>query len=679
MSSVPVGVSAQQVELEPVTVRAARAETALAEMPAAVTVIDGEKLRRGRRLTSLADVLTGVPGLFVQNATNFAQDARIALRGFGARSAFGIRGVAIVVDGIPHTLPDGQAQVDSIDLAGIERIEILRGPASSLYGNAAGGVIVITTRSAAGAAAAGARQSAGEFGLLDTHASLAAGGSRAGVRLSLGRLESDGFRRHARAEQYRASARFDLEPGPATRIRAHAGYFETPNERDPGSLTAEQARAAPRMANPANVRFDAGESLEQWRFGAGLDQRFADFGRLHVAAFGYLRDFENRLPFADGGQVAFERTFSGLDLRHELGTGRFGHDGQATFGIDYRRQDDDRRRFDNLEGVRGPRVLDQQEEMTAIGVYFQQRARLGPDWTLVAGVRYDEVELDVDDRFVVDGDDSGSRRWSEWSPGAGLTWRPRPGVSVYASVGTSFQTPTTTELANPEDPGSGGGFNRALQPQTARNAELGVRAEPATRVRWEASVFRTRIDDAITSFEVAEFSGTGRDFFGNAGRSTRKGVETALRLKVTGSVGLTAAYSYSDFGFDRFETPDGDFGGNRLPGVPRHLFDAGLAWNGAAGGFARLNLRTVGDLYADNANMAESGGYTRVDVGIGRDWRLHAWSLRAFVGVDNLFDTRYNDNVRVNAFGGRFFEPGPERAVRAGIDVRWEGSDRRRS
>ncbi|MDT8448654.1 MAG: TonB-dependent receptor [Wenzhouxiangellaceae bacterium] len=679
MPSVPVVATGGQVELEPVTVRAARTETALADVPAAVTVIDGDELRRGGRLTSLAEVLVGVPGLFVQNATNFAQDARIALRGFGARSAFGIRGVAIVVDGIPHTLPDGQAQVDSIDLAEIERIEILRGPASALYGNAAGGVIRITTRSAAGAATAGVRQSAGEFGLLDTHASLAAGGSRAGVRLSLGRLESDGFRRHARAEQYRANARFDLEPGPATRIRAHAGYFETPIERDPGALTAEQARAAPRMANPANVRFDAGELLEQWRFGAGLDHRFADIGRLHVAAFGYLRDFENRLPFADGGQVTFERAFSGLDLRQELGTGRLGLAGQATFGIDYRRQDDDRRRFDNLDGIRGPRVLDQQEQVTALGVYFQQRARLGPDWTLAVGVRYDEVELDVDDRFVVDGDESGSRNWSEWSPDAGLTWRPAPGLSVYASVGTSFQTPTTTELANPEDPGSGGGFNRALQPQTARNVELGVRTEPSARLRWEASVFRARIDDAITSFEVLEFSGTGRDFFRNAGRSTRYGVETAVRLLVTETIEVTAAYSHSDFEFDRFETPDGDFGGNRLPGVPRHLVDAGLAWHGAAGGFARLNLRTVGDLYADNANTAESDGYTRVDVGIGRDWRVHAWSVRAFVGIDNLFDTRYNDNVRVNAFGGRFFEPGPGRAVRAGIDVRWGGSDRRRS
>jgi len=665
----------QAAEFDPVEVTATRTALTLPEVSAAVTVLAGEDLKRGRPLTSLAELLGQVPGLFVQNAGNYAQDARLALRGFGARASFGIRGVAIVVDGIPQTLPDGQSQVDSIDLDAIERIEVLRGPASALYGNAAGGVILITTRQPDGRELARVGQTLGRYGLVDSRAAISGGTEKLGVRFAASRFEQDGFRRHSAVEQYRASTRVVWTPSTATRATFQAGYFEAPEEQDPGAVTAEQARRSPREPRAANVAFDAGESLEQWRFGVGLEHEFGagNRQRVRLSGFGFLRDFGNRLPFESGGQVAFERVFAGVDGQYEIDVRWGGVAQRLTAGFDYRDQDDDRRRFDNLAGVRGDQVLNQNEQVEAIGLYLQNRFRLAPDWTLRAGVRFDEVRLDVDDRRLADGDDSGRRTWRETSPGAGLVWRALDALSVYANLGTAFQTPTTTELANPEDPGTGGGFNRALAPQSARSFELGLRGATGYGLRYEASAFRARIDDAITSFEVSEFSGSGRDFFRNAGRSTRNGIEMAASARLDERWRVSGGYAWSDFEFDRFETPDGDFSGNRLPGVPRHRGFGALDWTGPSGYYAGADLRAADEVIADNANTAASLDYVVVDIHLGRNFSTGRLDWNLSSGVGNLFDERYIDNVRVNAFGGRFFEPASGRAFHLQLRADWRG------
>jgi len=663
--------AARDAELDPVRVTATRSEIARSDVAASVTVLDADELGRGRPLASLAELLDQVPGLFVQNAGNFAQDLRVSLRGFGARSSFGVRGVAIVVDGIPQTLPDGQSQLDAIDPADVERIEVLRGPASALYGNAAGGVIRITTRSPGDGPAARFEQVAGRHGLLDTRAALSGGGDKLGLRLSAGRFESDGFREHAAVRQYRAALGLRWRAGPDTRVTASAAYFDAPDEKDPGGVTAAQAATDPRAAREANVAFDAGETLSQWRLGAGARHRFGP-GRhqqLRLTGFAFLRDFANRLPFADGGQVAFERRFTGLDAQYENDAPIAGYEQRLTAGVDLRRQHDARERFDNLDGERGERVLDQRERVDSVGAYIQQRIRLARDWTLRAGLRFDAVRLDVEDRFGANGDQSGERIWREWSPGAGLVWRPAGVLSLYASFGTAFQTPTTTELANPDDPGSGGGFNPRLGPQTARNVEFGLRGRLAGRVRYEAAWYRARIDEAIVNFEVPGFSGTGRDFFRNAGRATRAGVELAATARLSDAWRLRVGYTGTDFEFDRFNTPDGDFDGNRIPGVPRHRGHASLDWTGPAGWYAGGDLRAVSEIPADNANTAAAPDYTAIDLHAGRRWTLPAFTAELSLGLANALDARHIDNVRVNAFGGRFFEPAAGRTWHLRLSV----------
>lgn len=671
--ALPLAAREPPAELQPIAVEATRSRLMLAEVPAAVTVIDGETLRAGRGAANLAEVLSAVPGLFVQNAGNFSQDARIALRGFGAQAAFGIRGVTILVDGIPQTLPDGQAQVDSIDLNEVERIEILRGPAAALYGNAAGGVILVTTRRAADGPRFSARQDVGSFGRVDSRAAAAFGDQRLGLRLSLGRFAQDGFRAHSAVEQKRAALRLDWRPRASTRVAASLGWFDAPQEQDPGALTVADALANPRAANPANVRFDAGESLQQWRLGARFEQDFGVDQTIRLGGFRFERDFANRLPFRSGGQVALERSFSGLDLACELDRSLFGRRLHWTWGADWRLQQDERARYDNLEGVRGSQVLAQRERVEAGAVWAQAWLQLAPDWGLTAGLRHDRIELDVRDRLLADGDDSGHRRWSQTSPWLGLSWRPHPHWTVFADLGHAFQTPTTTELANPENPGSGGGFNRKLAPESANSLEAGLRYRLPGRLGFELSVFRIEVDDAIVSFEVPGFSGSGRDFFTNAGRSVRRGIELAADWRLSANLVLDAAWTGSDFAFDRFETADGDFSGKRQPGVPKHRASFGLGWTDARGTDARLDLVRVGGLFADNANTTRVESRTEVRLLVGRRFALGRTRLRLSGGIENLLDQRYPDNVRINAFGGRFIEPAPDRHYWLSLGLDWPG------
>jgi len=658
-------------EPEVMRVTATRTELPVHEIPAAATILTRDDIQRGRTLLGLDEALNIVPGVFIQNRHNFAQDERISIRGFGARASFGIRGVAVIVDGIPATLPDGQSQVDSIDLGSAERIEVLRGPASALYGNAAGGVISVTSESGSRPPELSVRQTLGDHGLTRTQVQGGGRWERGDVMFSANRLDFDGFRDHSAVEQRQLNGKLRWRPADDTELTTVVSLFDSPVAEDAGGVTIEEAQEDPDGARDRNVAFDAGEEVEQRKVGLRLEQALGEDDRQHLSLGGFYvgRDFSNKLPFEDGGQVAFDRQFFGLDGRYELRGEILGLSHHLTVGLDYRLQEDDRQRFDNLRGSRGALVLDQIEEIRSRAAYLRHRVQLSERWALTAAVRWDEVELDVGDRFLGDGNDSGQRDWDELSPNAGLLWRPRDDLTLYANVGTAFQTPTTTELANPEDPGRGGGFNPNLEPQTARNFEVGLRGELRGRLHYEASAFRTRIDDAITTFEVPGFSGTGRDFFRNAGESTRQGLELALAAELLEGLSARASYAYIDAEFDDFSTPDGLFDGNRLPGVPKHQMDARLAYETPRELFVEAEVHHVGDFYADNANTAENRGYTLLDVRAGRRWSLAAWRVNGFVGMNNVTDERYNENVRVNAFGGRFFEPGPDRHVYGGLEL----------
>lgn len=665
----PAAAGEPPATLDDVTVSATRVERRLQDVPGAVSVIDGREAFAGMVPLGLGDALDMVPGVFVQNRYNFAQDERISIRGFGARAAFGIRGIRILIDGIPQTLPDGQAQVDSVDLATVERIEVLRGPASALYGNAAGGVILIETRQPRERHSATLRHSRGAYGLERTGFSAAGAWDRHGLAAGFAQLEMDGFREHSGVVQDTATVNWRWSPDAGTDLTGVVNVLDSPIARDPGGVTLDRARNEPRAARERNVTFDARESVLQNQMGLVLRQALPGTQQLHANTFLVERDFSNKLPFESGGQVVLDRRFSGGGLRYEASPAAGGMPHDMAAGVEIHRQRDHRRRYDNRQGVRGPLVVDQNEAVDSHAIYLADRIRLLTDWSLTASLRYDRVTLDVRDRYRADGDDSGQREWTEFSPALGIAWRAAPRTTAYLNLATTFQTPTTTELANPESPGSGGGFNPDLGPETADSYEVGVRGGSRRSFRYDLAMYRMHVTDAIVPFEVPGFSGTGREFFRNAGRMRRDGLEAFASLELTDTLSLAAAYAWSDFRFEDFVTPEGDFGGNRMPGVPEHQLDLQLTRRLASGWFARADIHAVDEFFADNANTASNPSYVLTALRGGRRIQWSDWELTGWLGINNATDERYNANVRVNAFGGRYYEPGPGRHVNAGIEI----------
>ena len=658
---------AQETEtdaLEQIVVTATRIESAVRDVARSISLVNKDRIQNATQQLGLDEVLAGVPGLYMQNRYNFSQDLRIAIRGFGLRSSFGIRGIKIFVDDIPETLPDGQAQIDSIDLGSAERIEVLRGPASSLYGNASGGVISVVSELGGSEPFVEAKIGVGELGYEKYQLKAAGQLDRIDYLFNASHQNFAGYRAHSSSSGDLINSKVRWNISDRDSLTIVFNHTDQPDERDPGGIDAAQAEAEPRSARAQNVLFNAGEELSQQRI--GLVYRSDRMGGdLLLRNYYVWRDFANRLPFVGGGSVGLERFFYGAGAQYsltELGSGRL----NLILGFDVERQDDDRRRFDNNQGVLGSLVFDQQEQVDSNGIYVQGHYKFGSAWAVNAGLRYDDLQYTVTDRFLADGDDSGRRNFSEVSPSASVSYRTGLGT-VFASYSSSFETPTTTELANPD---GSGGFNQTINPQTADNYELGFRGANQI-LGYELTFFQIDLQDELVPFELAAFP--GRTFYSNAGSSSRSGVEMATSWVLGGGLSADVSYTWSEFEFDSFVDDDGnDFSGNSLPGLPRHFGYVGLHYESGTGISATLESVYSGKLFANTANTVSVPGYVVTNFRVSHEFTRGRWKLRPYLGINNLFGERYNSNIKINAFGGRFFEPAPVRNLYAGIVVRFE-------
>ncbi|MEO0616190.1 MAG: TonB-dependent receptor [Pseudomonadota bacterium] len=652
---------AQSAPFDEIVVEAARSDAPLARLPFAADVVEQDWIQDGRPLLGLDESLQRVPGLLMQNRYNYAQDLRISMRGFGARAAFGIRGIRIVVDGIPETLADGQGGIDGIDLGSARRVEVLRGGASAIYGNAGGGVILIESERGAEVPELTFGLATGSDGYDRAAAKLRGTAGALDYLASASVLDYEGFRDHAEAENRQLNVRLGYDAGVNGDWVFSLHHTDQPTAQDPGGINRAQAEADPSSARDANVNQNAGEALEQTRFGVRHTRALAADGELTLRAYSLTREFDGLLPFTGGGAIDLDRNYAGGGARYTRAIGP----GKIHAGFDYDRQDDDRARFDNLAGVRGPLTLDQNEQVTALGFYVQGELELSDDWLLTLGLRRDEVEFDVTDRFLTDGDDSGSRNFDAVSPVAGITWLAGDALTLYANTSRSFESPTTTELANPS---AAGGFNPDLEPQFAQHYEVGARLTPADGQQFTAAVFRIDLEDELIPFELAAFP--GRDFFANAGESERTGLELAWQGRFGKGWQANAAYTWSDFEFTDFTNDDGEvFDGNTVPGTAEHVVFAGVEYRADAGWFAAAEATHTSAITLNNANTEEADAYTLVTLRAGTAWQRGGWRFAPYASVTNLLDEDYTANARINAFGGRFFEPGPGRSFYLGVNI----------
>ena len=628
-----------------------------------------EEIQRGRQQLGLDEALVAVPGLFFQNRYNFAQDLRIAIRGFGARANFGIRGIRIFADDIPLTLPDGQGSVDAIDLGSAAQIDVIRGPFSAVYGSASGGVINIRTEDGPDTPFLSGRLN---FGSYDYRQAQVKAGGQAGKLNWLGNFSAtklDGYRDHAAYKNTLFNSKFRYDFDATASLTVVINAVDSPTADDPGGLNAGEVARDRRQAAPRNLLYDAGESLEQQSLGLALRKEFGSTQELMLRNYYVHRDFNNRLPFdvnsnGQGGAVDLGRRFAGIGGSYGWSSTIGGHGNKLVVGLDYDAQRDHRKRYANNQGVLGDLTTDQDEDVTTTGLYIQDVFDLADSAALTLGGRFDDVDYKVSDR--TSGGGSGKRSFNEFSPMAGVNWAVREAVNLYGNISSSFDPPATTELANPDGPT---GFNQNLESQTATNYELGVKGLITGRLRYELALFHIDVKNEIVPFEL---EGSGQSFFQNAGKSTHDGLEAAVSMELAPGLTGTATYTWSDMTFDEFRGVGGAvYDGNRIPGVPEQLFNLDLAWVHPSGFYAGWDLLYVGKFYADNANTVETDDYVVSNLRAGFRWVLDQWVLEPFIGLNNLFDKEYIGNVRLNASFGRYYEPAPERNVYAGVSLRY--------
>ncbi len=646
--------------LDPIEVSSPRLDLPWSETPAAIGTVAATDLSGDPQL-ALDEALVRVPGIYAQNRYNLNQGLRLSIRGFGSRASFGVRGIRVLLDDVPLTMPDGQTDLDALDLALLTRMEVLRGPTSALYGNGAGGVLGLRTRSAPEGRYGRLDASFGELGEQRWRVEGGVTGERVSGLAALARRELDGHRDNMVADSTIGTGRLSAQLGGGVLdVSLHTLDIDA---QDPGALTRAEAATNPGAANAMAVRFAAAESIQQQRLGANWAAPLSDNTDLRVRGWAGERDFANRLPFANGGQTTFERRFGGVgaQLDHRFSTGAFNH--YLSIGGDLETQTDARRRYNNAEaGVRGDLSLDQDEDAQGVGIFIVDQITLGGGWLAALGLRHDEIRLEVDDAFLSDGDDSGKRSFRETSVNVGLGYTLAEGMLLFARYGTGFETPTNNELANPD----GGGFNPDLGSAQARNLELGFKLDRNT-LRAELVVYSIRNDDELVRFELPDQP--GRSFFRNAGATQRDGFEASAAWQALPSLSLSAAYSYNDFRFRDYVLGSNDFGENDIPGIPQQQLFVEAGWRPQAQWLARLQAVALDRVYADDANGERVPGYVVANARLSWEGRGGPLQWRPYVAVNNLFDIDYTDNLRVNAAAGRYYEPAAGRVVIGGLSV----------
>ena len=636
------------------------------ELPYATTLVRPDSLAALRK-TGVDEILFAVPGVALANRQNPAQDPRVSIRGFGARSAFGVRGVKVLQDGVPVTLPDGQTPVDVLDIEGADRVEVVRGSASSLYGNAAGGVIDIRSARPPQLFAPYARVVGGGSTPTVTAAGAAGVTGPLGVTSSVSRIVGRGYRAYSDQRATRGALRMYLltsDDGSSPLVLS-ARVTDVTRAESPGALTRAQFDVDPTQADALSVKKGASKTVSQGDLSLVATHAVGENASLDATAFASARTLANPLTQSI---VDVKRATGGVSLRAS-GHGSLGaHDVRLSAGADAQWLNDDRQEYDNCIGVvcpgittdRGGLRKNQRELVGNVGPYLRGELALLPSLLASAGVRSDVVNFTLRDRLITatNPDDSGDRSLHAVSPAAGLVWRATPLASLYANVSSSFETPTTTELGNKEDGSSG--INPSLQPQRTLTFEVGTKGlVPGTGLRWDVAAFDAHVRDELVPFDIP--NGNGRRFYRNAGRTSRRGAEFGIEA-ATGPVTTHAAYEYSRFRYVDYLVGTTSYAGRRIPGIPEQALMTSATLH-VAGTSLSATADLAGPADVDDANSAQAPGRAVFGAAISRDIQLGGARLSPLVAVQNIGGVHYAGSLSVNATGGKFYEPAPGRVL----------------
>lgn len=681
--------------LAPIVVEATRTDRAILETPASTYYLHQEQ--QNSLNVNLSETLKGVPGLQLNNRENYAQDLQISMRGFGARSTFGVRGVRLYVDGIPATMPDGQGQTSNIDLNSLDHIEVLSGPFSSLYGNSSGGTILTQSREGQGLDSVTLGYSGGSQNKGQTNLVLQGGSDNASEPsyiISSSYFDTDGFRDHSGAHKVLNNAKltWDLEDG--SKINWVNNYVKIAAD-DPGGLTREQWRANPKQVAANVLLYNARKEIEQFQTGLTWNKPINDQHELYGMAYWGQREvtqyqsipkcrFENNICVPDtsqlaakhpGGVIDFDRQFYGTDLRW---TGKdILPNIKLIAGVAVDVMTDDRKGYQNFVGdvlgIKGELRRDEDNTLWNADPYLQASYNFAPDWTLDAGLRYSNVHFKTEDHYTIgeNGDNSGKTTYEKLLPSVALSWKIIPDAMVYASYAQGFETPTFTEMAYPANDTNETFGLKAAESETY---ELGLKS--ANRFGdMTLAAFQTQTKNDI----VSAGSDEGRSTFRNADKTLRKGLELSWNKNLWRDLIAQASYSYIDATFDA-DIPeilgkDGKVAvvkipnGNYIPGIAKNQAFLSLGWKPENGFNAGLDVRYSDRIYVNDINSQYAPSYTVAGANVSYNWNVKDLSIKTFARVDNLFNKDYSGSVIVNESNGRFYEPAEGRNWSAGLSI----------
>ena len=676
-----VATSANSASLTQVVVTATRIPQSSFDLPVAVDRVNEQQIREGQLQVNLSESLDEVPGIAVQSRQNYAQDLQMSVRGFGARSSFGVRGVRLYSDGIPGTMPDGQGQFSQFDLSTADHIEVLRGPFSALYGNSSGGVIAIFTKDGRPGFDA---EGTAEYGTFNTQRyALQTSGASGPVNYvaDVSHFQTDGYRDHSEAERNLFNSKIGITLDDVSKLTIVLNAIETPFVQDPLGLTRAQLAMDPTQAGVNADAYNTRKSLDQEQIGLTYERRLTDSDELSAETYsGHRHTVQfQAIPMSTegaitnpGGVIDLGRAYWGTDLHLTDRRDVAGTPLQVTGGVSYDYLDEDRRGFLNFLGdtlgVQGALRRDETNHVFDFDQYLQAQWDPAASWRIVAGVRNSTVNVDSFNHLPTAGPVAESdAHYGATNPVAGVTYRASSLVNFYASYGKGFETPTLNDLAYRSTNGSLPGLNFALRPARSDNFEVGVKAE-ADHVRGSLDAFYIKTHNELAVQENA----AGRSVEENIDETQRRGAELAVDAWWSGGFAARLAYTYINAEVESpymtcltvpchpIVIPEG----NRLPAVPANSLYAGLTWRYAPLGFS-ITAETFSraEIYVDDRNSDAAPGYWVDNVRFGFEQDSGNWHLSEYASVDNLTDRRYVGSVIVNETNSRFFEPAPGRTA----------------
>ncbi|MES2207568.1 MAG: TonB-dependent receptor [Pseudomonadota bacterium] len=650
--------------MEDVVVTASRAEQRQFDAPAAVNAVQMNPSYIASPLVNVSEMTQLIPGVQIKNRQNYAQDLQLSVRGFGTRSTFGVRGVRILVDGIPATMPDGQGQVATASLTSARRIEVLRGPLAQMYGNAAGGVLQIFTQDppTGSKPVFSLSGGVGSDGQYQSQFSIAGGNATGGGLIDIARYQTEGYRDHSAAERTQINTKLLIHPSSATRITAIFNRFDQPEAQDPLGLSHTDFNNNPRQVIPNAITFNTRKSIEQNQLGILLEHHLSSSDSLNARIYGGTRQVNQTLAFTTNGVVDLDRDYKGIGLN-------WSHKAQIKTlpirwiaGVEIDDLKETRKGFDNIAGNEGALRRYEDDRARNTDFFTQIDWTLNERWQAITGVRFSTVKFKVDDYFNSSAmNTSGQVKYSHTSPVLGLVWHANDSVNVYGNIGKGFETPTLAESAY--RPNNQPGPNFSLMPSKSIQAELGIKMHKKNHT-MDAAIFETRSQDEI----VSQASSGGRSTFQNIESVRRRGFELSWKAQWK-MLSTSLSYTFLDARFTTgFINAQGAVAaGNRLPGSSRHSIGAEAEKRFSEKINTAVEIRADSKVYVNDANTDAAPGYAVVNTRAGYEFHMGDAKLFLYGRIDNIFNKNYAGSVIVNDTNQRFFEPAPKRRFFVGL------------